>query len=78
LNALGQISSFAAGAVTLFGNGNTVNVTYADNHLGPVYKFFIVADTGGDDVSDDDNPDDDARIVGIQFFNNIPITISDN
>ena len=29
--------------------------------------FAIVGDTGGDDISDDDNPKDDTRIERIKF-----------
>jgi hypothetical protein len=36
---------------------------------GRLVKFFhFVGDTGGSDVSDDENCNDDARIVKIEFF----------
>ena len=76
LDAAGQVSAFGAGILKMSGRGdNYVNITRPDNNQGPVYQFFIVADTGGDDISDDDNPDDDARIEAIQFKKQIPITI---
>jgi hypothetical protein len=76
LTAAGKVSEFAAGILKMSGRGdNYVNVTYADNKVGPVDRFFIVADTGGDDISDDDNPDDDARIEAIMFLSGIPITV---
>jgi hypothetical protein len=34
---------------------------------GPVARFYIVGDTGGPDISDDDNPKDDTRIARIAF-----------
>lgn len=48
-------------------NGNTVVRVPAVE--GTLVKFFhIVGDTGGNDVSDDDNCNDDTRIVKIEFF----------
>jgi hypothetical protein len=36
---------------------------------GALVKFFhIVGDTGGPDISDDNNCNDDTRIVKIEFF----------
>jgi hypothetical protein len=34
---------------------------------GPVAVFAIVGDTGGPDISTDDNPKDDTRIERIEF-----------
>lgn len=48
-------------------NGNTVVQVPAVE--GALVKFFhIVGDTGGNDISDDDNGNDDTRIVKIEFF----------
>lgn len=48
-------------------NGNTVVQVPAVE--GALVKFFhIVGDTGGPDISDDDNCNDDTRIVKIEFF----------
>ncbi|HKO82918.1 MAG TPA: hypothetical protein VJU78_21070 [Chitinophagaceae bacterium] len=48
-------------------NGNTV--VQVPPVEGTLVKFFhIVGDTGGPDISDDDNCNDDTRIVGIEFF----------
>ena len=48
-------------------NGNTVVRVPAVE--GALVKFFhIVGDTGGPDISDDDNCHDDTRIVKIEFF----------
>ncbi|HMR06464.1 MAG TPA: hypothetical protein PKA88_11820 [Polyangiaceae bacterium] len=41
--------------------------TVAPKHRGAVSVFAIVGDTGGDDISDDNNGNDDTRIVGIRF-----------
>jgi hypothetical protein len=51
--------------------GNTVyKVPSID---GTLVKFFhIVGDTGGDDISNDDNCNDDTRIEKIEFF---PVTV---
>jgi hypothetical protein len=47
--------------------GNTVVRVPANE--GTLVKFFhIVGDTGGDDISTDDNCNDDTRIVKIEFF----------
>jgi len=64
-------------------NGNTVvQVPSVD---GALVKFFhIVGDTGGPDISDDNNCNDDTRIVKIEFFpakiklvsNNLKTTVS--
>jgi hypothetical protein len=57
-------------AYKLIGNynkGNTVIVMPATE--GTLVKFFhIVGDTGGDDISNDDNCNDDTRIEKIEFF----------
>ncbi|MFN8264894.1 MAG: hypothetical protein U0T11_02420 [Chitinophagaceae bacterium] len=48
-------------------HGNTiVQVPPVDGTL--VKYFHIVGDTGGDDISDDDNCNDDTRISKIEFF----------
>lgn len=48
-------------------HGNTVVQVPAVE--GTLVKFFhIVGDTGGADISDDDNGNDDTRIVKIEFF----------
>lgn len=46
--------------------GNHVHVKEPEGD-GPVRAFFIVGDTGGDDISDDDNGKDDTRIATIAF-----------
>ncbi len=58
------LSALVKGAID---NGNTVvQVPSVD---GALVKFFhIVGDTGGPDISDDDNCNDDTRIVKIEFF----------
>lgn len=48
-------------------NGNTVVQEPAVE--GVLVKFFhIVGDTGGPDISDDDNCNDNTRIAKIEFF----------
>lgn len=50
-----------------YNKGNTVMVMPATE--GTLVKFFhIVGDTGGDDISNDDNCNDDTRIEKIEFF----------
>jgi hypothetical protein len=50
-----------------YNKGNTVMVMPATE--GKLVRFFhIVGDTGGDDVSNDDNCNDDTRIEKIEFF----------
>ena len=57
---------------TAINNGNTVIKVPATE--GTLVKFFhIVGDTGGDDISDDNNCNDDTRIVKIEFF---PVTVT--
>lgn len=46
--------------------GNFVHLNEPSNG-GPVALFAIVGDTGGDDISNDDNPKDDTRIQSIAF-----------
>lgn len=46
--------------------GNRVELKEPSNG-GPVALFAIVGDTGGDDISDDDDPKDDTRIQAIAF-----------
>ena len=47
--------------------GNTV--VQVPPVAGTLVKFFhIVGDTGGPDISNDDNGNDDTRIVKIEFF----------
>lgn len=57
--------------VSSYFKGNTVyKVPSLD---GALVKFFhIVGDTGGDDISNDDNCNDDTRIEKIEFF---PLTV---
>ncbi|MEO0971163.1 MAG: hypothetical protein AAFX80_23340 [Cyanobacteria bacterium J06639_18] len=49
--------------------GNHVHIVTpsGDDRTELVKLFGIVGDTGGDDISDDNNPKDDTRIVGIEF-----------
>lgn len=57
----------AARLVSQYTKGNTVNKVPAVE--GTLVRFFhIVGDTGGDDVSTDDNCNDDTRIEKIEFF----------
>lgn len=51
--------------------GNTV-VKVPSVEGGLVKFFYIVGDTGGDDISSDDNCNDDTRINKLEFF---PVTI---
>jgi hypothetical protein len=63
-NEKSALSALVKGTID---NGNTVvQVPSVD---GALVKFFhIVGDTGGPDISDDDNCNDDTRIVKIEFF----------
>jgi len=54
-----------AGSAFLKGEGNHVHVRRPAS--GPVQAFAVVGDTGGPDISTDDNPKDDTRINGISF-----------
>lgn len=59
--------AIAAGLVKTYLSGNTVIRTPALE--GRAVKYFhIVGDTGGDDISNDDNCNDDTRIEKIEFF----------
>jgi len=53
------------GAAYLTGQGNHVHLRAPTS--GPVQLIGIVGDTGGPDISTDDNPKDDTRVVGIKF-----------
>lgn len=56
-----------ASLLRLNNSGNTV--VQVPPTEGTLVKFFhIVGDTGGDDISTDDNCNDDTRIVKIEFF----------
>lgn len=60
-------SAIVAKLVSSYTNGNTVIVVPPLD--GALVKFFhIVGDTGGDDISNDDNCNDDTRIEKIEFF----------
>ncbi len=63
-NEKSALSALVKGTID---NGNTVvQIPSVD---GVLVKFFhIVGDTGGPDISDDDNCNDDTRIVKIEFF----------
>jgi hypothetical protein len=50
---------------------NHVYIKDPDNK-GPVRVFALVGDTGGDDISTDDNPKDDTRVNAV-FFNKLRI-----
>ncbi|PRQ09871.1 hypothetical protein [Enhygromyxa salina] len=54
----------AAGAINF--EGNHVHIVHPEAD-GPVSLFAIVGDTGGDDISKDNNPKDDTRIQAIKF-----------
>ncbi len=59
--------AIAAGLVKSYMKGNQVIQTPALE--GKAVKYFhIVGDTGGDDISNDDNCNDDTRIEKIEFF----------
>ena len=64
-------SSMVTKLASSYMNGNTVmKVSPTEGTL--VNYFHIVGDTGGPDISDDDNCNDDTRIVKIEFF---PLTV---
>jgi hypothetical protein len=59
--------AIASGLVKSYLKGNQVTQTPALE--GKAVKYFhIVGDTGGDDISNDDNCNDDTRIEKIEFF----------
>ncbi len=62
-NFLGALDRGVAG---LNFQGNYVHIVRPAEG-GPVSIFAIVGDTGGDDISDDNNPKDDTRIQAIKF-----------
>lgn len=72
LPGAGTVSKGAiAKLIETYSQGNTVVRVPATE--GRLVKFFhIVGDTGGDDISTDDNCNDDTRIVKIEFF---PVTV---
>lgn len=53
------------GTAYLKSEGNHVHLRAPTS--GPVQLFAIVGDTGGPDISSDENPKDDTRISGIKF-----------
>lgn len=61
-----SLSAFLQGLKAVGYAGNTVMTVVPTD--GPVLFFAIVGDTGGDDISGDDNPKDDTRIVGIRIL----------
>lgn len=64
-------SSMVTKLASTYMSGNTVmKVSPTEGTL--VNYFHLVGDTGGDDISDDDNCNDDTRIVKIEFF---PVTV---
>ncbi len=61
-----DIRAFAGLITGAINNGNTV--VRVPSVEGRLVKFFhIVGDTGGPDISDDDNCNDDTRIVKLEF-----------
>ncbi len=60
---LGKLERGVAG---LNFQGNHVHLVHPTTD-GPVNLFAIVGDTGGDDISKDDDPKDDTRIQAIKF-----------
>lgn len=68
LPSSGSLNSGAvANLISVYSRGNTVVKVPATE--GTLVKFFhIVGDTGGDDISTDDNCNDDTRIEKIEFF----------
>lgn len=54
-------------AKTAYLNGQGNHIHLRAPAAGPVRLFSIVGDTGGPDISTDDDPKDDTRIVGIKF-----------
>ncbi len=64
-------SSMVSKLASTYMSGNTVmKVSPTEGTL--VNYFHIVGDTGGPDISDDDNCNDDTRVVKIEFF---PLTV---
>ncbi|PSN16112.1 hypothetical protein C7293_04035 [filamentous cyanobacterium CCT1] len=61
-----SLSAFLEGLKVVGFSGNQVSTVVSTD--GPVLFFAIVGDTGGDDISDDNNPKDDTRIVGIRML----------
>lgn len=64
-------SAIVAKLISTYTSGNTV-VKIPPTDGAMVKYFHIVGDTGGDDISNDDNCNDDTRIVKIEFF---PVTV---
>lgn len=60
-------SSIVAKLISTYTNGNTV-IKLPPLEGALVQYFHIVGDTGGDDISNDDNCNDDTRIQKIEFF----------
>lgn len=60
-------SAIVAKLISTYTSGNTV-IKIPPTEGAMVKYFHIVGDTGGDDISDDDNCNDDTRIVKIEFF----------
>ncbi|MCC5626048.1 hypothetical protein [Nostoc sp. CHAB 5715] len=58
-----------AGIAAVPDGGNHIHIVTAsgDDRTELVKLFAIVGDTGGPDISDDNNPKDDTRIVAIEF-----------
>jgi hypothetical protein len=65
-------SSIVAKLISTYMSGNTV-IKIPPTEGAMVKYFHIVGDTGGDDISHDDNCNDDTRIVKIEFF---PVTVT--
>ena len=65
-------SAIVAKLISTYTSGNTV-VKIPPTDGAMVKYFHIVGDTGGDDISNDDNCNDDTRIVKIEFF---PVTVT--
>ena len=63
---VGQCRDLMLRGLLFMNTGNHVHVVPSDTG-GPVESFWVVGDTGGDDISDDRNGKDDTRIVGITF-----------
>ncbi|NES97811.1 MAG: hypothetical protein F6K32_21890 [Desertifilum sp. SIO1I2] len=61
-----SLSAFLQGLKVVGYSGNTVSTVVSLD--GPVLFFAIVGDTGGNDISDDLDPKDDTRIVGIRML----------
>lgn len=65
-------SSIVSKLISTYTSGNTV-IKMPPTDGAMVKYFHIVGDTGGDDISHDDNCNDDTRIVKIEFF---PVTVT--